>query len=397
MPKVNPEILVWARETAGLSIEEAAEKLSIKEAYGKSPTERLIELENGKAEPTRTLLNDMSKKYHRPLIVFYLAEPPVKGDRGQDFRRFPSEKFPEEEAVLDALIRDVLVRQSILRSALIDELEENEVKLDFIGSMSVKDGVEKVLKSIKKHIEFDLEEFRKKRNPREAFRYLRQKVEDAGIYVLLLGNLGSYHTNLDVEIFRGFALSDPYAPFIIINDQDSPSAWSFTLLHELTHLFLGQTGISDANPYTPIEKFCNDVASECLLSPGELVTFKGADDLKVEEIAKNISKFAGERNVSNSLVAYRIYRAGYIKQRQWKSLHNTFRNQWLNIKENKRNKSKKTEGGPSYYTVRKNRLGSAILEITKQFMNAGALTTTKASMILGVKPKNVQRLLKGVA
>ncbi len=78
------------------------------------------------------------------------------------------------------------------------------------------------------------------------FELLRKKPEAAGVFVLLIGNLGNYLTTIDLEMFRGFALADEVAPFVIINDQDAKTAWSFTLLHELVHLWLGQTGVSGA-------------------------------------------------------------------------------------------------------------------------------------------------------
>jgi len=394
MPIINADILVWARETADLSVEEAAKKLSINDAYGKTPSERLAELESGQKDPTRAMLKKMSKQYHRPLLTFYLAEPPAKGDRGEDFRKLPSIKSSKNEALLDALIRDVLARQSLFRSALIDEEEENEVRLDFIDSKSTNDGVENVLQSIKDYLKFDLEEFRKKNKISDAFKILRKKVEDIGVYVLLLGNLGSHHTNLDVETFRGFALSDPYAPFVIINDQDSRSAWSFTLLHELTHLFLGQTGVSGAYPFTQIEKFCNDVASEFLLPSQELDLFEHIHQLSDDEIIEEINKFSRKRNISRSMVAYRIYRANLINKDRWLYLHRTFNNQWHQTQKIQRKNVRKSTGAPSYYVVRRHRLGSAILKTTKRFMGTGALTTTKASTVLGVKPKNVQKLLE---
>ena len=55
--------------------------------------------------------------------------------------------------------------------------------------------------------------------------------------------MGNYLSAIDVDVFRGFAIADDIAPFVVINDNDSVSAWSFTLLHELVHLLLGETGI----------------------------------------------------------------------------------------------------------------------------------------------------------
>ena len=103
--------------------------------------------------------------------------------------------------------------------------------------------------------------------PNEAFSLLRSRTEDAGVFVLLKGDLGSYHTAIPVDVFRGFAIADDVAPFVVINDQDSTPAWSFTLLHELVHLLLGQTGISGANPGTGTEETlqqrCRGVVAAC--------------------------------------------------------------------------------------------------------------------------------------
>jgi hypothetical protein len=93
---------------------------------------------------------------------------------------------------------------------------------------------------IAKRFEIDLKRYRAERTVEAAFAYLRGKVEEGGVFVLLLGNLGSHHTNIPVEFFRGFAISDKLATMIVINDQDTKSAWSFTAMHELVHLWLGK-------------------------------------------------------------------------------------------------------------------------------------------------------------
>ena len=93
MPAVSPEVLVWARKTAGLSLAEAAEKIPIVPAGGLNAPDRLRAMERGDAEPTRALLVKMAKRYRRALLTFYLSAPPPQGDRG---RRFPyAARFPK--------------------------------------------------------------------------------------------------------------------------------------------------------------------------------------------------------------------------------------------------------------------------------------------------------------
>src|SRR5262249_30192610 len=126
MSAIQPKILTWARTTAGLSFEDAAHALGLTAARGKTSAQRLENMELGEEEPSRPLVGKMAKVYRRPLLVFYLAEPPRKGDRGQDFRTLagPEKLNPE----LDALVRDIKARQGIIRSMLEDDQAE---PLDF--------------------------------------------------------------------------------------------------------------------------------------------------------------------------------------------------------------------------------------------------------------------------
>lgn len=325
MPTVKPEILVWARETAGLSLEEAAHRLGIKEARGIAGEDRLAALERGEGNVSRPTVLKMSKQYRRPLLTFYLGAPPRRGDRGEDFRTLP-EKDTTEESLVDALVRDIRARQSMVRAILEDD--EEAQPLPFIGSMKIDDGEAAVVQSIKRVIGLELADFRKQASPESAFALLRRRVEEAGVFVLLAGNLGSHHTALDVEVFRGFALADPIAPFIVINDQDAKPAWSFTLLHELAHLWLGATGVSGSYAETRIERFCNEVAATFLLPATELALV-GVDQRTNEAAAvRLIDNFATERHLSRSMVAYRLRNAGQISDESWRSLRAVFRTRW---------------------------------------------------------------------
>lgn len=388
MPKINAKILRWARETAGLKPEEAVKKLNLGDARGVTAVKRLEALESGKIEPTRPMLVKMAKQYRRPLLTFYMSAPPRQGDRGQDFRTLPDGYSFASDALLDVLIRDVQARQSMLRAVLEDEEAE---PLPFIGSMNVSDGVSAVLASIQRTIRVDLAEYCAQPSPEHAFALLRSRVEAMGVFVLLIGDLGSYHTKFDLETFRGFALADNIAPFIIINSQDSKSAWSFTLLHELAHLWLGQTGVSGMRSEKTIEIFCNDVASEFLLPSEELLKIDSTASL--EEIRNSINNFAKVRNLSRTMIAYKLFRRGSINRDTWLHLREAFREQWLRWREDNRSKAKKQEGGPSYYVLRRYRVGTSLIRLVQRMMAGGALTTSKVGKILGVKAKNVQALV----
>ena len=392
MPRVNPKILTWARETAGLTPEEAVKGLDINDARGISAVNRLSELENGNDEPSRPLLLRMAKLYRRPLLVFYMSSPPRKGNRGQDFRTLPDDYSPSDDALIDVLIRNVLARQSMLRALLEDE--EDTEPLKFVGSASIADGVPRIVEAIKETLQIDHSDLYAQPNKNKAFALLREKTEGAGVFVLLIGDLGSHHTRIKLEIFRGFALADKIVPFIVINDQDSHAAWSFTLLHELTHIVLGQSGISGGWAGIKLEQFCNDVAGEFLL-PGDEIRHLNIDKTSpIEEIESQITEFARQRNISSSMVAYKLFRFGIIDGTMWAQLSQLFRERWLKAREEKHKDAQEHDGGPSYYLIRKHRVGPTLIKLIDRMLASGSLTTSKAGKVLGVKPKNVQNLLE---
>lgn len=393
MPAVNPDILKWARETAGLSLGAAADKLDIVAVRNIPPSDRLAAYERGDKAPSRPLLLKMAKAYRRSLLTFYLKAPPRKGDRGDDFRSLPNQRTADEPLV-DALLRDIRARQSMVRTLLEDE--EEFTPLAFVGSMTIDAGVDRVLDSIQSTLNLNLATFRAQGSVDRAFAYLRNQAEAAGIFVLLIGNLGSHHTNLDVSAFRGFALADPLAPFVVINDQDAKSAWAFTLLHEIAHLWVGASGVSGSWGGGQLERFCNAVASSFLLPNDELASLSIDPRSDREIVIQRINEFAHPRFLSRSLVAYRLFQSGRIAEPIWENLSQHFRKEWRQQRDSQRNRSRERVGGPDYYVVRRSKLGSALLRFVDRNLNDGALTPTKAGKVLGVKPRSVVPLLSSL-
>jgi hypothetical protein len=238
MPKVNPDILTWARESAGFDVAEAARSIGL---TGANAINALVEMEAGERQPSRRQLAEMAKKYRRPLLTFYLSEPPEPGPRTHDFRTVPEQRLGSQSLV-NALVRDVKARQAIVASAL-ENAQEAE-PLGIVGSMRVQDGPAQLANAMMEALGVTREDFRAARSNDDAFRLLRDATERAGVFVILMGNLGTFHTAIDAEVFRGLAIADPIAPIIVINENDARAAWTFTLLHELGHIFIGQSGIS---------------------------------------------------------------------------------------------------------------------------------------------------------
>ena len=171
--------------------------------------EKLAAYESGVLSPSRPLLLKMSQQYRRPLIAFYMKNRPVQGTRPEDFRNIP-DRDPDSDILISVLVRNVRARQSAVKDILLDD---KSLPLEFVASKSVKSGADAVLESIIDVTGIKREEFRAKSTPELAFAYLRAKVEAVGVFVLLIGNLGSHHTAIDAEAFRGFALADEIVSF----------------------------------------------------------------------------------------------------------------------------------------------------------------------------------------
>ena len=397
---VNPNILVWARETAGLGVDDAAKKLQLTDSAKSTAVEKLNALENGENQPTKSQLNNMSKVYNRPLLVFYMAEPPAKRSQGIDFRQNADARSVREDAILGAFLRNIIARQETVRSLLEDD--DDFTPPNFVESITLKQGAEHAVSAISRILDFE-PLAKRPSDPDALFKQLRAKVEAIGVFVLVLGDLGSFHTNIPSKVFRGFAIADHIAPFIVINPNDAKSARAFTLIHELTHIFLGQTGVSGAasadNPTTNnsrVERFCNDVAGKFLLPEQALrQRMQKFSQLDIDVARKVVKAVAYEWSVSEPMVAYRLNRMGYLEKDAYKSLCAEFYARWQENQERNRKQKKDTDGGgPNYYTLKQSYLGDALIKLVHRNIRGNTLSHTKAAIVFGGKLSTVEPLLR---
>ncbi len=390
MVAVNHEILEWARIRAGLDKEDAAKKLRLSSSKRSTAIEKLETLEKGEKEPTRVQLNRISEVYRQPLLVFYLDKPPIDDTTAKDFRTLSSTIDPLADANMKLLLRNLQAAQIVLRDLLEDE---DTVALEFVNSATIQTDIEYLAREIVTTLDFDLEKYRKRKPMREAFKYLRSCIESSGAFVLLMSNLGNYHTKIPVDVFRGMALADPIAPFIIINNQDAKVAWSFTALHEFTHLWLGSTGVSGTWGDMDIEQFCNRVAGHILLPHCELKQIANVAQAPFHFAVEDIGKFSEKRNISRAMVAYNLYQNQLIEFARWQDFRTHFQNEWNDqvVRERAQQKDRDIPIDPN--AVRRSRLGQSLVNLVRRSVEAGDLSRTKASIALGVSPRRVDAVL----
>lgn len=248
--KVNPQILVWAREQAGVTPEVAARKAGV-------PVERLLSWETGAAKPTLRQARLLAKTYRRPSAFFYLSSPPGTPPELTDFRRLPDRQMERTSDLLDEVRRARFRREIALEvlSTIGEEIPE------FALTASQYESPEKVGKHIRDYLDVSQEEQLGWHNPYEALSGWLRAVESSGALVFQF-------SGIDVSLIRGFSISEYPLPVISLNGKDAPHARIFTLIHEVCHLALGVGGLCDLHTSeadgSP-EAFCNAAAAEALV------------------------------------------------------------------------------------------------------------------------------------
>lgn len=258
---VKPEVLRWAWERAGQSA------LSLRSRFPK------IELwERGEASPTLKQLENFAKATHTPIGYLFLQEPPVERVPIPDFRTVSGSAGQRPSPDLLDTIYTMQRRQSWLRETLIESEAE---PLEFVGSARLSDAPDAIGREMRRMVGLGSGWASSVRTWQEAVSELRRTIEQLGVMAVINGVVGNNtHRPLSVEEFRGFALSDPYAPLIFINGADAKSAQMYTLAHELAHVWLGEEGLSGFEGLFPggtdVEDWCNRAAAEVLVPAQEL-------------------------------------------------------------------------------------------------------------------------------
>lgn len=227
---------------------------------------------SGELQPTLKQLEKFAAQTFTPLGYLFLPEPPEERLPIPDFRTVSDKEVARPSPHLLDTIYAAQLRQEWMRSFLIDQ---GEPPLSFIGTRSLKDAPEDVAADVRRTLGLEPHWNRSFDSWEEALRTLVRKIEGAGILVMINGVVeNNTHRPLDVEEFRGFVLTDSYAPLIFINGTDAKAAQMFTLVHELAHLWLGKGGVSNLNALVAteneIEIFCNKVAAEFLVPAREM-------------------------------------------------------------------------------------------------------------------------------
>lgn len=302
--EIKPELLTWARERAGLETDALSHRFP-----------KLAAWESGTVRPTLKQVEGFAKATHTPVGFLFLEEPPVEEIPIPDFRTIRNKAIARPSPNLLDMIYVCQQRQEWYRDFA---RSERESPLSFVGSANPDSSVERTAAIMRDALGFDIEERRRTPTWTDALRLFITQADEAGIMVMCSGVvLNNNYRPLDPEEFRGFALSDPLAPLVFINGADTKAAQMFTLAHELAHIWLAQSAVSDAQallvPDHEIERWCNNVAAEFLVP----LTMLKQEYLDGPNLRAELDRLARHFKVSTLVILRRIHDAGGLTREEF--------------------------------------------------------------------------------
>jgi Zn-dependent peptidase ImmA (M78 family) len=307
---VKPELLRWARERSRLDSDVLADRFP-----------KLEEWESGQLRPTLKQLETFAKATHVPVGYLFLPKPPVEHIPIPDFRTAGDKPVGRPSPDLLDTLHICQQRQEWYREFA---QSMSEPRMPFAGSAQVGDDTVAVAAGMRTALNFDLDVRRRLPTWTDALRQFISQADALGILVMVNGVVGSNNRRkLDPNEFRGFALADGLAPLVFVNGADTKAAQMFTLAHELAHIWLGESALSDASPVVArdahrIETWCNQVAAELLVPIGVLDTEYRRD----AELTGEMNRLARRFKVSTLVVLRRMRDVGGLTTDEfWQAYH----------------------------------------------------------------------------
>ncbi len=370
---VNPRVLSWARERAGLSVEDVAARLkkdpSLVEAWERG--------DEGQS-PTYVQLEKLSYElYNRPVAVFFFPEPPEEPEAKGEFRLIP-------EAELDALSPETLlaVRHARASQESLRELSggHNPASARIVGEIDARrfKTLESLCSRVRNRLGISLVTQMSWDSLDTAFKEWRTAVETAGVFV--------FKRAFRDDDVSGFCLFDPTFPVIFINNSTSPSRQIFTLFHELAHLLYHASGVTlGSDSYIrslpkddrSVEVLCNRFAGAFLVPDADFdrrAGGRGATDIEVSELASLY-------NVSRETILRKFLDRRVVTQAQYEERREGWNSDWR--------KRREESSGGDYYRTQKAYLSETYTRLAFNGYYDGRLTVEQLSDYLGMKARNV--------
>ena len=373
---INQEILLWAAQRADIPTDVLAERLHVQ------PEKIEIWLQ-GAERPTFRQAQNLASVLHIPFGFLFLPRPPVDDLPIPDLRTVDGNPTKRLDTNFKDLLNDILFKRDWYKEFLHDHAD---VSLPFVGKFGLDALADSVASDIRATL-LGTAPLPPVKNSEEFLRFLMQRAEEVGIWVMRSGIVGSNtHRALSVEQFRGFAISDPMVPLVFINGKDAKAAQLFTLVHELAHIWLGQSGVSnvmigenDYGVHRRVEKLCNQIAAEFLVPRAAFADRWNAS----LSFISNVDSLASYFKVSRIVIARRALDLEYVSQSAFGAFYQQEKAKWESASSG--------DGGNFYLNVPIRNGAHFTRSVLSQAMS-GRMLRRHAASLLNTQPAAVVKL-----
>jgi Zn-dependent peptidase ImmA (M78 family)/transcriptional regulator with XRE-family HTH domain len=369
---VEPDLLVWARQRAGFSVEVAARKAGIRRP------EQLADWEGGSARPTVKQLRRLGRVYGRSLAMFYLPEPPRDFPPIKDYRRAWTDEQLSPSPELRAEVEWAFARREI---ALELFEREGSMPVQLRVRASIEENADAVARRLRLALGISTGTQFSWDGDYAGFNAWRFAIEKLGALVIQM-------TTVETREARGFSIADRPLPVVVASNRDPVRARSFTVIHELVHIALQEGGVCDLGDHGQIEPFCNRVAGAVLV-PAEMLLSQDLvrDHSAVEWSDDELEELAELFRTSREVIVRRLLILGRTDE----SFYARKRRQFLAEYEARASEPRETGPVPPSTTavIRSGRLFSRL--VLSNYSH-GRITPSDVSEYLGVRLKHVPRI-----
>jgi len=378
---ITPQVLKWARESARMSIETAAAKVSV------DPV-RLQEWEEGTDQPTIHQGETLAKAYRRPFALFFLPEIPRDFQPLQDFRK--TNAIPLSTASI-FMIREIQQKQAWISDLFHDNEEQ---PLAFVGRYNIQSNPEQVANDILETLQISPLHYTTKNPIMEWI----LKSEKKGIFISRTSFINT-RLLLDSKELQGFSIADKYAPFVFVNSEDWNAPQLFTLVHELAHIWIAESGVSNEiepdlknkDKLHPVELFCNEVAANALM-PISIMKELDKSEFNSSSDIFRITKLFGVSSFAFLIRAYNLQMISFNTYRKLKADAELEFKTFLLREAEKKAKQKEQQGGPNPYLLRLNKNSRLFTQIVLDAFRGGNIQPTLASSLLNTQVNKFPKL-----
>jgi len=369
---VNPDMLRWARETAGLDVDDVVRRLKRKRVTA----ETVLSWENGEGSPSYPQLERIAYEiYKRPLALFFFPEPPQEETPEQSFRTLPEYAIER----LPARIRFLIRKARIMQLNLVELYDNaNPASQHIIRDLSFDPGVssEQMAATVRDYLGVDLARQRRWRNSEEALRAWRDVLEEHGVFV--------FKAAFKIDSFSGFCLYDEQFPIIYVNNSKPKNRQIFTLFHELAHLLFRTGGID-----TPLDDYLDHLEGDsrrievlCNRFTGEFLVPRRDFEPRIRGIAitdESIQELSDRYHVSREVILRKLLDRKLVEQAVYEE----------KVRDWAQSAKKSSGAGGDYYRTRGAYLGERYLGTAFSRYYQNRISVEQLADYLGVKVKNV--------